>query len=376
MRQFLSIAIIGAFSTSCTPAPPPPAVDCVAAWRQSSQPAIPALAEHLRQGRVVILGEHHGDAHELGVLTRLIAHAASAGVPFDLAMELVPEHADAELGALQTSWTEAGWARLIARRTFPEPFQHGALADPVRTALGAGVPVIGLAPDCGIPADPTDAQLDLAIECFSTRDAHMAAALVDRRTPGRGMLISAGLWHGAQRRPQADPSLAALLEAALKDDVLQVLISGAEGPDPAGPAGAPGTCLGLPAWLQNDADHDIFAMLNTPPWSSLPGSCVADGHGLSPRLSDLFDAIVAPAPTTGPRMGPLLPDTTWTHVPTARFAAWDRLQTTLMGRPSLGTDPAAWAKDLNARAAKRDGDIARPTDVCAVVERLSAPRVP
>jgi hypothetical protein len=328
------------------------------------------VVDALQSGQVVILGEHHGDPTELQLLAAVTAQARARGLAVDVAMELLPVRGAAPLAALHDDWTEAGWWQVVAARYHPEPLQLQAYGDAVAAMIAAGAQVHPLAPDCG-PADAQPASLDAAVQCFADRDATMAAAIVGLRAPGRALLVSAGLWHGAHRRPEGLASLAALLEKQLQEDVLQAVVMGAEGPDPEGPAGPPGTCAGLGRALQTA--HPWTARLDAPPWLGLPASCLSEGGAVASGLGDLFEVVVVPAapPTSAPAMLPLA---AWEAAGPERRAAWRRLEVELMGRADPGLDPAAWSERLTEAGIRRAQPAALPSDACRVVERLR-PRV-
>lgn len=346
--------------------PPAAAPDCLAPFRATATPSLKPLVDALEAGQVVILGEHHGDPAELGLLTAVVEQARARGLALDVAMELLPVRGQAPLTALHSRWTPAGWWQLVAARYHPEPLQLQAYGDAVAAMIAAGARVHALAPDCG-PADAQPATLDAAVQCFSDRDATMAAALAELRAPDRALLVSAGLWHGAHRRPGGQPSLAHLLEQNLQDDVLQAVVMGTEGPDPAGPAGPPGTCAGLGRALQTD--HPWTARLDAPPWRALPGRCLAEGENAAAGLGELFDLVAVPA-ESGSAAPAMLPPVAWEAAGPERRAAWRLLEVELMGRPDPGLDPLQWAERLTEAGIGRAQRAALPGDACGVVRRL------
>ncbi len=349
---------------------------CLAQHRATAGRALAPLVAALGEGRVVFRGEHHGDPAELATLVALVQAVRSAGHPLDVAFELLPVAGAPALAALQAGGDPAGWMDVVAARYHPDPLQHAAYRDAVLALIAAGATVHPLAPDCGLPPGPAvpPAAVDAALACFAGRDAAMADRLVALRQPGRGLLVSLGFWHAAQARPGGDPSLAPLLEAALDEDMVQVVMAGAEGPDPAGPAGAPGTCAGLGRRLQEEgAGRPWLAALDQGPWRALPAACVAEGATVGvDRLGALFEWLLVPAaPAAAPTA--LLPAAAWSQVPIDRFRRWDSLQSELMGQAPVGAAPARWAAWLADRAARRDAVVALPPDDCAPLLRLGLP---
>lgn len=346
------------------PAPPParPAVRCAAQGPFLDAPveAAPAAwaARRLAEVDVLALGEFHGLAPQIRLVSDVLLAASEAGLALDLGAELLPASRQAQLDGMTSAarWDEGPWAEVVAGRPLLGPLALADYLGPVEAAWRASravpVRVVGLSPPCDF-ASAGDAEG--AVACLDDREAFMADRaddLVLKR--GRKLVLSAGFNHTSRVAPpdaqgQGPTALARLAEGRR---ALSLLLAGpvSQGAD----GGWRTVCAGLLDAVGAARGGAPFAVdLRVPPWDALDLSCVGHPPGSGP-LSEAFDGILwLGDPAASPPPTPL-PPAFFEAVGQGALGQWNRFEVELQGAPAghLAQGADVWAGAAQAEAAR------------------------
>ena len=351
-------------SLACrSPAPPPeaPANPCPAQDRFVSAAPVEAspvdwAVARLRENDVLALGEFHGLAPQIQLVSDVLIAASAAGLDVDLGAELLPASRQAQLDAMTSAeaWDEAVWPEVVAGRPLLGPLALADYLEPVKAVWSASRArpsrVVGLSPACDF-ASVGDA--DAAVNCLADREVFMAErASSEVLARGRKLVFSAGFNHVSRRAAQGGdidgPTALARLSEGHKS--VAVLLAGPVS------QGADGSwvraCDGL--FDVVGAAHGgapYAADLRQPPWDGLTLSCLGEGEG---ALSQAFDAVIwLGEPSAAPPPRPL-PAAFFKAVGKPALTQWNRFEVELQGAPAghLSQGADVWAGTAQSEAAR------------------------
>lgn len=363
--MILLFALISCRSPGAPPVEAPalacPAAEAFVAAARGGAPPAAWLVERARGADVLALGEFHGLAPQIQLVSEVIAEAAAAGLPMDLGAELLPASRQAALDAMvsQAQWSEAPWAEVVAGRPLLGPLALADYLGPVKAAWTASrvqpTRVVGLSPACDFA---TAGDADGAVSCLMGREGFMASqAETEVLGRGRKLLLSAGFHHTARIAPPGGDVEAPTAVARLAEGhrVYTALLAGpvAEGPDGAWVRACDGLLDAVGA-ARGGAPY--AADLHTPPWDGLPLSCLGDPAATG-ALSSAFDAVIwlgDPAAAAGPTA---LSPAFFQALDPAALKQWNRFEVELQGAPAghLSQGADVWAGTAIAEARRYAG---------------------